>query len=131
MKKTMVILSILVLCGCSRREEHAGVKTIHLWQPFGGDIAKYLNTEIDEFNREHPKIHVEVSFAANNLTSSQKLFLAIAAGTAPDVTFVDGQQLAEWAARGALTAISDQVKHAKLGADDFWLPRWTESNFAG
>lgn len=99
--------------------------------PWGQDLARQLKAIVAGFEKSHPGIHVHMSFAANNLTSSQKLFLAIAGGVGPDVTFVDGQQLAEWAARGALTDITDQVNRAGLGADDFWLPRWKESNFQG
>ena len=106
-------------------------KTIECWYPWGSDDATALREIVNEFERTHPTIRVKLSFAANNLTSSQKLFLAIAGGTAPDVTFVDGQQLAEWAARGALADLTEHVRRAKLSGDDFWLPRWRESLFAG
>jgi len=117
--------------GCADKPTTDGVKTIECWYPWGSEDAKALREIVAEFERTHPRIRVKLSYAANNLTSSQKLFLAIAGGTAPDVTFVDGQQLAEWAARGALTDITQQVRRAGLSAKDFWLPRWRESRFAG
>jgi multiple sugar transport system substrate-binding protein len=104
---------------------------VELWHPWGTDQKRAIETVVREFERQHPKIRVKLAYASNNLTSSQKLFLAIAGGTAPDVTFVDGQQLAEWAARGALVDITGPMKEAGLSGEDFWAPRWQESTFNG
>ncbi len=124
-------LALLAPTGCGDGEHVPGRKTIECWYPWGSEEAKALREIVAAFERKHPHIHVKLSYAANNLTSSQKLFLAVAGGTAPDVTFVDGQQLAEWAARGALMDITDRVRAAGLSGKDFWLPRWRESRFAG
>ena len=129
----MVLAALTSGCGkttaSTSPEAPARVRTVRFWQPFGGEHGKAMHEIVAEFNRTHPTIHVEISFAANNLSASQKLFLAIAGGEAPDVTMVDGQQLAEWAARGALTDITSQVERAGLTGDDFFLPRWNESVF--
>jgi len=118
--------------GCGRAPAATGRKTITFWQPFGGDVGDVMRHLRDVFERAHPSIRVEMSYAANDLNASQKLFLAIAGGCPPDVTMVDGQQLAEWAARGALTDITDHLERAGLrGQEAFWLPRWRESTFAG
>jgi multiple sugar transport system substrate-binding protein len=128
----VLFLSVIITSGCDGRDDQTdGKTTVTVWYPFGSDVAQSLKNIVAEFERTHPAIHIKLSFASNNLTSSQKLFLAIAGGSAPDVTFVDGQQLAEWAARGALTDITDFVKESKLSSDDFWLPRWQESTFDG
>jgi ABC-type glycerol-3-phosphate transport system substrate-binding protein len=132
---SLLLLPMLVTASCGKgsgaAKAPAGPVTVRFWQPFGGDGAKAMHEIAEEFERTHPGIHVEVAFAANNLSASQKLFLAIAGGEAPDVTLVDGQQLAEWAARGALTDVTDQVRKSGLTGDDFFLPRWKESMFAG
>jgi multiple sugar transport system substrate-binding protein len=122
-------LALSLFIGCDSEKPSDGTTTVEVWYPFGSDQAKALKDLVAEFERAHPKIRIHLSYASNNLTSSQKLFLAIAGGTAPDVTFVDGQQLAEWAARGALTDITDRVHSAGLSGEDFWLPRWQESTF--
>lgn len=102
---------------------------ITVWQPFDASSQPALDRMVAAFERAHPGIRVRMSFASNNLTSSQKLFLAIAGGVGPDVTFVDGQQLSEWAARGALADITDMFAKSGLRAEDFWGPRWKESTF--
>jgi ABC-type glycerol-3-phosphate transport system substrate-binding protein len=129
--RVAALLLVAGLAGCGKAAPEPGQRTIKCWYPWGGEYAESLREVVAEFERQHPAIQVKLSFAANNLTSSQKLFLAIAAGTAPDVTFVDGQQLAEWAARGALADITQHVQRAGLSGDDFWLPRWCESMFGG
>jgi multiple sugar transport system substrate-binding protein len=104
---------------------------ITVWQPFGADYQEAMDHLVIAFERSHPGITVHLSYAKNDLTSSQKLFLAIAGGVAPDVTFVDGQQLSEWAARGALADITNDFNKSGLKGKDFWTPRWQESNFRG
>jgi multiple sugar transport system substrate-binding protein len=104
---------------------------ITVWQPFDASDQEALDKLVAMFERSHPGIKVRMSFASNDLTSSQKLFLAIAGGVGPDVTFVDGQQLAEWAARGALADLTDNFKGSGLKPEDFWTPRWRESTFRG
>lgn len=102
---------------------------ITVWQPFDASLQPALDKLVSAFERSHAGIHVHMSFASNDLTSSQKLYLAIAAGVAPDVTFVDGQQLSEWAARGALADLTESFSKSGLSSEDFWTPRWRESTF--
>ncbi|MHB8636539.1 MAG: ABC transporter substrate-binding protein [Fimbriimonadaceae bacterium] len=104
---------------------------VTVWQPFDASQQAGLDHLVTAFERAHPGIRVRMSYASNDLTSSQKLFLAIAGGVGPDVTFVDGQQLSEWAARGALADLSESFDKSGLRAEDFWTPRWRESTFRG
>ncbi|HWB54914.1 MAG TPA: ABC transporter substrate-binding protein [Tepidisphaeraceae bacterium] len=132
----LVVLSAMLggalICnsGCQpRNKSHDNRTVVSVWHPWGSDQIGALRAIVAEFEKEHPHIRIKLSYASNNLTNSQKLLLAIAGGVAPDVTFVDGQQLAEWAARGALTDITSQVRAAHLGEKDFFKPRWEESTF--
>ncbi len=127
----MLVVGVVGGCGGQEEEKGGSRTTITFWQPWGADLKEALVEIVGEFERAHPDIKIEMSYAANNLTSNQKLFLAIAGGCAPDVTLVDGQQLAEWAARGALTDITEFVKEAGISGEDFWGPRWKESTFGG
>jgi multiple sugar transport system substrate-binding protein len=104
---------------------------ITVWQPFDASLQAAMDHLVAEFEKSHPGLHVHMSYASNDLTSSQKLFLAIAGGVGPDVTFVDGQQLSEWAARGALADLTNDFNKSGLKASDFWGPRWKESTFRG
>ena len=130
----LLLVLAVALGGCARAKPpppRRGLTIISFWEPYGGRAKVRLQEIVDEFERAYPRIHVQVSYAANNLTSSQKLFLAIAGGVPPDVTVVDGQQTTEWAARGALENLTRPVRRAGISGKDFWTPRWQESVFAG
>ena len=124
-----------VAAGCERRPpapaSPARPTVVTVWHPWPQTEAVAFRRVVAEFERTHPDVRIELSYAANNLTNSQKLFLAIAGGVAPDVTFVDGQQLAEWAARGALTDLSADAERAGIRGDQFFAPRWAESTYGG
>jgi len=128
--KWLLAILLLTAAGCLPPPT-PNPHVITVWQPFGADDQDALNKMVAEFERTHPGIQVKMSYASNDLTSSQKLFLAIAGGVGPDVTFVDGQQLSEWAARGALADLTTQFDKSGLNPDDFWKPRWQESTFRG
>lgn len=124
------VAATLSLAGCipkAPRDPHV----ITIWQPFDASLQPALDHLVAAYERNHPGITIKMSYASNDLTSSQKLFLAIAGGVAPDVTFVDGQQLSEWAARGALADLTDAFDRSSLQGADFWTPRWKESTFRG
>ena len=127
------LLVTVLAIGCDRNTSATvdGITTVEVWHPWGQDQLDNVKTLCREFEKAHPKIRIKLVYSANNLTSSQKLFMAIAGGQAPDVTFVDGQQLIEWAARGAVADLSESVKAAGISPDDFWTPRWEESTFRG
>ena len=120
----------ILLAGCLPKPA-PDPHVITVWQPFDASLQPALDHLVAAFERAHPGIHVRMSYASNDLTSSQKLFLAIAGGVGPDVTFVDGQQLSEWAARGALADLTAPFANSGLKAEDFWGPRWKESTFQG
>lgn len=121
-------LTVANLCGCLPKPT-PDPHVITVWQPFDATLQPALDHLVAEFEKTHPGLKVRMSFASNDLTSSQKLFLAIAGGVGPDVTFVDGQQLAEWAARGALADLTPLFQTSGLKGTDFWTPRWQESTF--
>lgn len=118
------------LSGCLSQPE-PDPHVITIWQPFDATDQAALDHCVAAFERSHPGIRVHMSYASNDLTSSQKLFMAIAGGAGPDITFVDGQQLSEWAARGALADLTGLFKTSGLRSGDFWAPRWQESTFRG
>ncbi|MFL5804337.1 MAG: extracellular solute-binding protein [Roseiflexaceae bacterium] len=52
---------------------------------------------------------------------------AVASGTPPDVVWVDGPQVAEWAARGVLEPLDDLIGTAGIKPEDFWTPSWNQT----
>jgi len=74
---------------------------------------------------------VNLVFAANDLSTNQKFFSAVAAGTPPEVIFVDGPQVASWAEWGALEPLTERVKAAGIKRSDYFRPCWRQNFYRG
>jgi len=113
-------------------EAGKGRKTVlDVWYPFGGVGVEQQGKIFEEFTKTQPDIGIKGVYAANDLSSNQKLFTAIAGGQAPDVTWVDGPQVAEWGARGALEPLDKYYKADGLTEADFFAPVWKENQYQG
>lgn len=114
------------------REAASGRETVvEVWYPYGGDTPKQMEQYWKSFEDSQTKIGVKAVFAANDLSTNAKLFTAIAAGKPPDVTWVDGPQVAEWAARGALEPLDDLISTSGIKPDDYWAPSWKQCVYNG
>ncbi len=83
------------------------------------------------FEDSHADIGIKAVFAANDTTGNAKFFTAVASGSPPDVVWVDGPQVAEWAARGVLEPLDDLIGAAGIKPEDFWTPSWNQSVYNG
>jgi multiple sugar transport system substrate-binding protein len=105
--------------------------TIEVWHPIAGTQLPLFLKVIGDFQSSHPDIIVKLTFASNDLSSNQKLFAAVSAGLPPDVTWVDGPEVAGWGFRGILQPIDKFIKKAGLKQADFWPPTWKEIQYGG
>jgi ABC-type glycerol-3-phosphate transport system substrate-binding protein len=114
-----------------RNEVPAGATEITCWHPWGGTSTADFTAAIGEFNQSHPSLYARTLFVTNDLANSQKVYISVAGGVAPDVTFVDGPQVAEWAQRGILEPLDDLIAAAGITADDYWPPCWQQTVYDG
>ncbi len=112
-------------------EPHAASGSIEVWYPYTGTFGQAFQKVLNDFQSSHPNIALKATYAANDLSSNQKLFAAVAAGLPPDVTWVDGPEVSGWGVRGILQPIDKYVKQAGLKASDFWTPAWQQLLYAG
>lgn len=93
-----ILICILILCGCSRKETH---KTIIEFASWGSkseiDILKPI---INEFEKENPDIKVDFMHIPQNYF--QKIHLLFASNKAPDVIFINNLYLPVYANTGLL-----------------------------
>ncbi len=108
-----------------------GETIIDVWHPWPGDQGEEFRRLVGVFNESSDSVHVRLLFVPNNLSSNQKLFLSISAGVPPDCAFVDGPQVAEWAARGAIEPLDSLMAAHGVRNDDFWTPCVRQSQFRG
>ncbi len=104
---------------------------ITVWHPWGGTSKDQLEQTARAFEKANPGLKVNLVFVSNNLGSGQKFYTSVAAGKAPDVTFVDGTQVAEWAVQGAIESLDKYVKADHVQADAFFKPCWDQCQWDG
>ena len=130
---TVLLLSILTLSACllsgcqSSKAPTGGPVEITVWHPWGSDQAKGLQRIVDRYHRAQQKVRVRLVFTPTNLSTNQKFFTAIAANKPPDVSFVDGTQVAQWAEWGALTSLDEYIQRDGVRAEDFYDPCWKQA----
>jgi len=102
-----------------------------IWYPYSGTTVQAFLQVLNDFQTSHPAITIKPTYASNDLSSNQKLFAAVAAGLPPDVTWVDGPEVAGWGFRGILQPIDQYMQKAGLKQSDFWAPTWKEIQYGG
>ncbi|MHB9035437.1 MAG: ABC transporter substrate-binding protein [Armatimonadota bacterium] len=142
----LMSLALLLAVGCAVKfarpvgaylsERFIGHETrpqneIVLWHAWGGTQKELLEKVIREFEEYHPGIRVKPVFCGAVLSNSQKFFTSVAAGKSPDLVFVDGTQVAEWASQGALQPLDRRVREAVIKPQDFFTPCWKQCNYNG
>jgi len=111
---------------------------ISVWYPWAGEAGERLREAIGAFNQAgviepgtSNRIRVIALYARNDISTNQKLFIAIAGGSPPDVTFVDGPQVAEWAHRRALSDLTEMIRRAGIRQEDYYPPCWRQTVYRG
>ncbi|HWE60763.1 MAG TPA: ABC transporter substrate-binding protein [Chloroflexota bacterium] len=104
---------------------------IEVWYPYSGTTLQAFLKLFPLFQKSYPHITVKPVYAANDLSSNQKLFAAVAAGAPPDVTWVDGPEVSGWGVRGIIQSIDQYMKKDNISLSDFWTPCAKEIQYNG
>jgi multiple sugar transport system substrate-binding protein len=125
----------LALAGCDPRASatstRSGQRVLRVWHSWLGVMAPRFKRILAAFEKSHPDIKLQPVFTPNNLATNQKFFTAVAAGSPPDVAFVDGPQVASWAEWGALEPLTQRIQSAGIKPDDYFPPTWRQCNYKG
>jgi multiple sugar transport system substrate-binding protein len=128
----LLSLAIAPCGGCSRSDAGRGADgkvVLTLWHPWSGIRGPSFERVLDIYRKEHPDIVLKALYTPNDLSNNQKFFTSIAAGKPPDVTFVDGPQVAEWAERGALKSLDGFMAETGIKAQDYFTPCWAQNSY--
>ncbi|WP_051357309.1 ABC transporter substrate-binding protein [Segniliparus rugosus] len=93
--------------------------TVRLWDP---EVAAAYRASLDEFEREHPQIHVELRLVAY-ANYAIKLRTDVAGDGADDLFWVDGTYFANYADAGKLRPVDDALGPEAKAA---WAPAVVE-----
>ena len=112
-----------------------GRVVIRVWHPWGGPMLESFEQSVRAFEASHPTISCELLYVPNDLSNSQKFYTAVVGNCAPEVMFVDGPQVAEWAERGLLTDLEGLIRQAGRDParlqDEFFAPCWRQCSYKG
>ena len=131
------LLLLVFLVGYRPADPSEGGKriVIRIWHPWGGPMLEAYQKSVELFEQTHPEFACKPLYIPNDLSNSQKFYTAVIGNCAPEVTFVDGPQVAEWAERGLLEPLDELLREA--GADpeklreEFFEPCWKQCCYRG
>ena len=92
---------------------------ISVWWTTREPVVKYLNRELYFFEKTHPDIKVEIQLVPE-ATMAEELLPAIAAGTGPDLAYIDESFLSPLLNAQALRPIPPRFLHQREGKRDIW-----------
>ena len=108
---------------------------IRIWHIWGGPMLESYRHSVEAFEASHPGIACELLYVPNDLSNNQKFYTAVVGNCAPEVIFVDGPQVAEWAERGLLADLSDLIRQSGRDPDalqrEFFPPCWRQCTYKG
>jgi multiple sugar transport system substrate-binding protein len=110
-----------------------GQTTVEWWDSQTGVDQDVTNEMIKTFESKNPDIKINRTYIAQdqNTQANTKLLTAIAAGTPPDVFKFDRFIVAQFAAQGSLTDLTEQANKDGVKADDYWPFAWEEATYKG
>ncbi|RKX52818.1 MAG: ABC transporter substrate-binding protein, partial [Thermotoga sp.] len=112
MRKLLLILTLIVLSTFAMAE----VVEIVFWHSMSNPVdKKSIEESVAKFNKTHPNIKVKVVLVPGTETEVTKLMTAVAAGTGPDVYYLDRFTVAQRAHQGVLECLEDYL--VQLGVD--------------
>jgi multiple sugar transport system substrate-binding protein len=114
------------LGSCARHDE-AGPVTLRFWaMGREGEVVREL---LDDFERAHPNIRVEVQQLPWT-AAQEKLLTAFAGDVTPDICQLGNTWIAQFAALGSLTPLDAYVARGGVAAADYFPGIW-DSNRIG
>jgi multiple sugar transport system substrate-binding protein len=111
----------------------AGQTTVEWWDTQTGVDQEVTEKMIATFQEKNPNIKINRTYIAQdqNTQANTKLLTAIAAGTPPDVFKFDRFIVAQFAAQGSLTDLTEFANKDGIKADDYWPFAWEEATYKG
>jgi len=113
-----VLLALGALAGCHRSEPPAQVETVTVWAHHGQSAENEAMRRImDAFNAAHAdqNLRAQITFFPDR-QYPDRVSIAAASGSLPDVVDIDGPYVGPWAAEGILRPL-DEFVGADLRAD--------------
>jgi ABC-type glycerol-3-phosphate transport system substrate-binding protein len=129
------LVAFLILVHPEDLSQHGTRTVIQVWHPWGGPMLESFQESVAAFEQSDPTIACRLLYVPNDLSNSQKFYTGVVGNCPPEVMFVDGPQVAEWAERGLLTDLTPLLKEAGVDLakleSEFFTPCWRQCCYKG
>lgn len=118
-KFCVYMVMILLLFGCSKsKTENPDAITITFWHSFVASTIPALNDLIEQFETEYPDIKINAQYVPTGDALIQKLITAIQSRTAPDISWIHSDFLADLVDADAIYEMAHFINGENGLADD-------------
>ncbi|CAL9667899.1 ABC transporter substrate-binding protein [Streptomyces sp. enrichment culture] len=97
-----------------------GTVTIEMWHGQADTAKKVLEGLVADFERQHPKIKVDLGGGVLADVMLQKVTAAVAAGSFPDIAYIFGSDLARVARSPQVVDLTDMVESGPVPWKNYW-----------
>jgi multiple sugar transport system substrate-binding protein len=111
--------ALLALTGCGSGSSNGGKTTVTVWEGYTQVEGKAFTHIVDQFNKTHPTIHVNV-LETNNDYALQKVLTAVRGGTPPDVAYLYGSWAPNVAKIPTVVNLKPLVQSKSVNWQDFY-----------
>jgi multiple sugar transport system substrate-binding protein len=112
-----------------------GRTVIRIWHVWGGPMLESYRRGVQTFEKATPDVACRLLYVPNDLSNNQKFYTAVVGNCAPEVIFVDGPQVAEWAERGLLADLGELMREEGIDVEklrgEFFPPCWRQCVYKG
>lgn len=112
-----VLASALTACGGG--DSSSGPVEIAVWHGYQDTEGKAFKGLVDQYNQEHPDVHVSELYSSNDLVL-QKVLTAVRGGSAPDVAYMFGSWSPNIAQIPQVVDMAGEVSDPDWKWDDFY-----------
>lgn len=135
---SILLIFSLVLTACSSKESSSsnggdskGKTEIVFWHNATDIGLTALKKMVAAFEKKHPDIKVKMVYTESSEGADQKLLTAVAGGNPPDVALFDRFKIGSWAAKDALTDLTDMAEQDGVTEDLYYPYAWKEATYKG
>ena len=127
----MHVFILTVILACVALTQNISAQTTLEWWQFWTDpeIRPTITSMVDEFQKQNPDVRVNVT----DLTwanGNEKIAIAFASGTAPDVVELGSDWIAQFAGAGQLADMTDHVASQKLEFQGWTMAEYNDHIYA-
>lgn len=125
-----VLLMVAVALVFGQLPAAAGKTVIQFWTLFTGPDGKFMESMVNQFNKENSDIEVRMSVYTGDQYLN-KLSLGVKTGTAPDVAVLYDSIMPRFVQTGALEVLNDELEKVGIKAEHYAPLAWNAGVFNG